>query len=412
MKSIFIIATKFCLALFLVGCSKNSGVIKVGVLHSQSGSMATAEGPVLAATLHAIEVINQQGGILGKTIVPIIKDGRSDEQYFAKMARELIEKEQVSAIFGCWTSSSRKAVKEVIEEHDHLLLYPLQYEGLEQSKNIFYLGMSANQQILPAVSWMIKQRGPKFYVVGSDYVFPKVALEIIKDALKAYGGVLTGFSFMPLGSKDVSQAINDIKTLKPDVILNLINGDTNLIFFNLLREAGITPDIIPTMSFSLTEEDVRLLGYESMLGDYTTWSYFQAIDTKENEQFLSAIKPLLNPQLKVFDPMESAYNGVMLWHQAVKAANTWQASAVTKALRGQSIASPSGLVYLDPHTQHAWRIIRIAQINKIGDFKILWSSGMPIEPVPFIPTRPKKEWLKLLEQLYKGWGGHWSQTSK
>ncbi|MCA9507874.1 MAG: urea ABC transporter substrate-binding protein [Myxococcales bacterium] len=413
MKKILIILAVISIWGSLGGCNKSSEAenkkkIKVGVLHSETGSMATVERPVLAATLRAIDAINQAGGILGRSVEAVVRDGRSDEKYFSQMAKELIEKEKVSAIFGCWTSSSRKAVKEVVEDYAHLLIYPLQYEGVEQSKYIFYIGMTANQQIIPAIAWMIKQNGPKVYVVGSDYVFPRVAFEIIKDTLKSFDGQLVGSSFVPLGSKDVRQPIDEIKKLKPDVILNLINGDTNLVFFSALREQGITPDVIPTMSFSITEEEVRLLGHGSMVGDYTTWSYFQSIKSKENVEFLDSLKQAINPELKVFDPMESAFSGVRLWHQAVVSAKSWQPEDVREALKGQSLLAPSGVIYIDPNTQHAWRTIRIAQINNKGDFGVLWSSQMPIEPVPFISTRPKEQWSKLLENLFEGWGGQWS----
>src|SRR5262249_42423298 len=205
--------------------------IKVGVLHSLTGTMRISEQPVADATLLAIDEINQQGGVLGRKVEWVSRDGKSDDRVFAEMAAELIEQEKVVTIFGCWTSASRKAVKPVVEKHDHLLVYPLQYEGVEQSPHIIYTGAAPNQQILPAIKWCCSTLGKKkLFLVGSDYVFPRAASAIIHDQVKSLGGEIIGEEYLTLGNTDVDAVIKKVAAAKPDLILNLINGDTNVAF--------------------------------------------------------------------------------------------------------------------------------------------------------------------------------------
>ena len=226
----------------------------MGVLHSLSGTMAISEKSVVDATLLAIGEINEQGGLLGRKIEPVVADGKSDWPTFASEAERLIAQEEVSTVFGCWTSASRKTVKPVFEKHDHLLFYPVQYEGLEACPNIVYTGAAPNQQIIPAVRWCFEHLGRKFFLVGSDYVFPRTANEIIRDQLRSLHGEIVGEQYILLGSEDVQDAVQSIVAAKPDVILNTINGDTNVAFFRELRAAGITPEKIPTMSFSIADD--------------------------------------------------------------------------------------------------------------------------------------------------------------
>ncbi|MGH8659546.1 MAG: urea ABC transporter substrate-binding protein, partial [Gammaproteobacteria bacterium] len=251
--------------------------IRVGILHSLTGTMAISETSVAEATVMAIEEINQQGGLLGRKIEPRVVDGRSDWPTFAKEAERLITEENVSAIFGCWTSACRKTVKRVVEKYNHLLLYPVQYEGLEQSPYIVYTGAAANQQLIPAVKWCFDHLGRKLFLIGSDYVFPRTANAIIKDHIAALKGKVLGEEYILLGSGDVKGVVRKIAQTRPDVILNTINGDTNVAFFKELRTAGITPKEIPTMSFSIAEDELRILGAAEMAGDYASWNYFQSI---------------------------------------------------------------------------------------------------------------------------------------
>jgi urea transport system substrate-binding protein len=255
--------------LWFYGCGERMSKtpIKVGILHSLTGTMAISEKSVVEATLMAIEEINQRGGVLGRKIKPIVVDGRSDWPTFAKEAERLITQGKVSVVFGCWTSASRKTVKPIFEKHNHLLFYPVQYEGIEQSPNIIYTGAAPNQQIIPAVNWSIENLGKRFFLIGSDYVFPRMANTIIKDYITALGGYVLGEEYILLGSSDVNKIVQKITQARPDVILNTINGDSNVAFFRELRKAGIKPDNIPTMSFSISEAELSILGTEHMVGD-------------------------------------------------------------------------------------------------------------------------------------------------
>ena len=291
--------------------------IPVGVLHSLSGTMATSEMAVVDATLFAISEINQTGGLQGREIKPIVVDGRSDPEVFAREAARLIIEQKVCTVFGGWTSASRKTMKPVFEEHDHLLMYPVQYEGLETSPNILYLGAAPNQQILPAVHWALTVlKKQKFFFVGSDYVFPRAAQAIIQDYLQLHGGEIVGTEFLHTGSSAVQPIVEKIKATRPEIILNCINGDTNLAFFRDLREAGITPADIPTMSFSIGESELRNFDLATMAGDYAAWTYFQSIDSPANREFSNKFLSQY-PQRVITDPMECAYVGVHLWSQAM-----------------------------------------------------------------------------------------------
>jgi urea transport system substrate-binding protein len=382
--------------------------IKVGVLHSLSGTMAISEKSVVDATLLAIEELNRKGGLLGRQIEPVVADGRSDWPTFASEANRLIAEEEVVVIFGCWTSASRKTVKPVLEKHDHLLFYPVQYEGLESSPNIIYTGAAPNQQIIPAVKWCADHLGKGFFLVGSDYVFPRTANAIIKDQLAAIRGEVLGEEYILLGSSKVDEAVQRIIDTRPDVILNTINGDTNVAFFRALRAAGITPDKIPTMSFSVAEDELRTLGVENMVNDYACWNYFQTVDTPENQRFVDAFRKKYGDDRVTDDPMEAAYFGVHLWAQAVRDAGTVEVKTVRERLGNQTYRAPGGIVYIDAENNHTWKTVRIGRIRADGQFEILWSSGKPVRPVPYPVYRSPSEWHSFLDGLYTGWGEKWA----
>ena len=386
--------------------------IRVGVLHSFTGTMAISERSVADATLMAIDEINQQGGLLGRKIAPITADGHSDEPTFAKEAERLITAERVSVIFGCWTSASRKRVKPVVEKYGHLLFYPVQYEGLEQSPNIIYTGATPNQQIIPAVKWCLDNVGKKFFLVGSDYVFPRTANAIMKEQITVLRGEILGEEYVPLGSSEVKAMIGKIVRSRPDVILNTINGDSNVAFFRELRAAGITPEQIPTMSFSIAEDELRGLDTEEMAGNYAAWNYFQSVESQENLDFVKSFKKKYGPDRVTDDPMEAGYFGVHLWAQAVRDARSTEVRAVRRALANQSFPAPEGAVYLDGENQHTWKLVRIGKIRKDGQFDIVWSSEKPVRPVPYPIYRAKSEWQAFLENLYTGWGGSWANPGK
>jgi urea transport system substrate-binding protein len=382
--------------------------IKVGILHSLTGTMSISEKSVVDATLLAIEEINAKGGILGRKIEAIVSDGKSDAPTFAKEAERLITQEKVTVVFGCWTSASRKTVKPIFEKYKHLLFYPLQYEGLEQSTNIVYTGAAPNQQIIPAIKWAFDNLGKKFFLVASDYVFPHSANEIIKAQVAALGGHIVGEEYLLLGSKEAKGIVRKIKAARPDVILNTLNGDTNVVFFAELRIAGVTPEGIPTVSFSIGEKELRSMNAKTMAGDYTAWNYFQAIDSSDNQEFVRRFKEKFGADRVLSDPMEAAYIGVHLWAKAARDAGSADPIAVRKAVLDQSFNAPEGIVHVDSETQHLWKTVRIGKIRPDGQFDIVWTSDSPIRPTPYPPYRTKMEWEKFLQDLYQGWGQSWA----
>jgi len=386
----------------------NKDPIKVGVLHSQTGTMAISEKPVIESTLMAIEEINERGGILGKKIKPIVVDGQSDADEFARKAESLINQEKVSVVFGCWTSDCRKTVKPIFEANNSLLVYPVQYEGLEQSPNIVYTGAAPNQQIIPAVKWAFDNIGKRFFLVGSDYVFPQTANAIIEDQVTALQGEIVGEEYLILGSNDVRNIVDKIVATQPDAILNTINGDSNVAFFKALRNAGITPEKIPTISFSIAEEELQYMKVKDMVGDYAAWNYFQSIETPENQRFVAKFKEKYGVDRVTNDPIEAAYFGVYLWAQAVEKAGNLNPDNIREKVKDRSFGAPEGVVYIDPETQHTWKYVRIGQIQDNGQFEIIWSSGKPIRPVPYPISRSKAEWEDFLRELYLGWNKKWA----
>jgi len=370
-------------------------VIKVGILHSLSGTMAISETSVRDAELLAIEEINAAGGVLSKKIVPVIEDGASDWPTFAEKARKLLQQDKVAAIFGCWTSASRKAVLPVVEENNGLLWYPVQYEGMEASPNIFYTGAAPNQQIVPAVDWLLENYGKKFYLLGSDYVFPRTANLIIKAQLAAKGGTLVGEEYTPLGHTDYNTVIAKIRSKKPDVIFNTLNGDSNVSFFKQLKDAGIGPEDIIVLSVSIAEEEVRGIGPDVLAGHLASWNYFQTTDTPENKEFVKNYKARYGEERVTADPIEAGYFGVYLWAKAVEKAGTTFVDAVREAAGGIEFQAPGGLVKIEPSNQHVWKTVRIGKIMRDGMFEELWNSGGPVKPDPFLEGY---EWAEGLSQ--------------
>jgi len=357
--------------------------VKVGVLHSLSGTMSISEVAVKDGTLMAIAEINAKGGVLGKQIVPTVEDGASDWPTFAEKSRKLISKDKVVVVFGCWTSASRKAVLPVFEKADHLLFYPVQYEGLEASKNIIYTGAAPNQQIMPSVTWLLKQDKKKFFLLGSDYVFPRTTNLIIKAQLKAEGGTLAGEEYTPLGHTEYSTVINKIKAAKPDVVYNTLNGDSNVAFFKQLRAAGITAKDIPTMSVSIAEDEIRGIGADNLVGHYAAWNYFMSMKTPENAIFIKNYKAKYGADRVTDDPIEAAYFGVYLWAEGVKKAKSTDTGKVREAVRGISYKAPEGLVTISAINNHTSKIVQIGEVRSDGQFDIIWTSGKPVAPDPF-----------------------------
>ncbi len=398
----------FVCLMVILACENPSSTIKVGILHSLSGTMAISEVEVKNATLMAIDEINAKGGVLGRKIEPIVVDGASDWNKFAFLADSLISKAQVSVVFGCWTSASRKSVKPVFEKHKHLLFYPVQYEGLETSPNIVYTGAAPNQQIIPALRWGTENIGKRLFLVGSDYVFPRTANAIIKEVAYSLDTEILGEEYVVLGSKDVEKIVQKIKETKPDLILNTINGDTNIAFFEALRKAGIGAEQIPTISFSIAEPELQVMNPKSLEGDYAAWNYFQSLESPENQTFIANYRSRFGKEKVCADPMEAAYLGVYLWKQAVERAKTPEVSEVKQNLGDLSFQAPEGLVYIDKATQHTWKTVRIGQIQANGQFKIVWDSQKPVRPIPFPNYRNRENWQGFLDSLQKNWKGNWA----
>jgi len=378
--------------------------IKVGILHSLSGTMAISEKSVVDAELLAIEEINKAGGVLGKQIEPVVEDGASDWPTFAEKATKLIDSDKVVTVFGCWTSASRKAVLPVFESKNHMLWYPVQYEGQECSKNIFYTGAAPNQQIEPAVQWLFDNKGTKFFLVGSDYVFPRTANTIIKAQLAAIGGETVGEDYIPLGGTEVTPIITKIKQALPDggVIFNSLNGDSNVAFFKQLQGAGLTPDKYPTMSVSIAEEEVKAIGVEYLKGQYAAWNYFMTVKTPANDKFVAAFRAKYGADRVTNDPMEAAYIMVYLWKQAVeKAATADDLEKVRMAALGQTFDAPEGKITME-NNHHISKYVRIGEVRDDGLFEIVYETPESVKPIP---------WNQFVTET-QGFACDWSDPAK
>ena len=383
--------------------ASDGDAIKVGILHSLSGTMAISETTVVDAEMLAIKEINEAGGVLGRQIEVIQEDGASDWPTFAEKAEKLIDQDGVATIFGCWTSASRKAVLPVFESKQHMLWYPVQYEGQECSQNIFYTGAAPNQQIEPAVEWLLENKGQQFFLVGSDYVFPRTANTIIKEQLTALGGETVGEDYLPLGNTEVTPIITKIKAALPNggVIFNSLNGDSNVAFFKQMQGAGLTPEQYPVMSVSIAEEEVRQIGKEFLIGHYAAWNYFQTVETPENDQWVADFKAEYGEERVTNDPMEAAYIMVYIWKQAVEQAGTTDIPAVREAAYGQEFAAPEGPVTMNSN-HHLSKTVRIGQIRDDGLFDIVSATDGPIDPVPWNQYVPET----------KGFACDWSDPEK
>lgn len=383
--------------------------IRVGVLHSFSGNMASSERPVAEATVLAIEELNQQGGLLGRSVEALVVDGRSEPEAFAAAAERLISEDRVDVLFGCWTSDSRKVVKDVVERHHHLLFYPVQYEGLEQSPHIVYTGAAPNQQVSIAVHFGFGTFGSRFFLIGSDYVFPRAANAIVRDQVQSQiGGQVVGEEYVPLGSEDFTGAVAAILRERPDVIINTVNGESNRGLFRALRAAGISPQSVPTISLSIDENLVREIGAPDLAGDYVVWNYFESLDSATNERFVQRFRQRFGSERPVTDAMQAAYSGVRLWAQTVADARSVDVALVRGNLSGQSVEAPGGVVHVDRDTHHTWKSAHVAEIQADGRLQVVWSSDYPIKPVPFPPSRPRAAWETLLADMSRNWGGGWS----
>lgn len=381
--------TMMCLS--FTGCgasgSKGSDEVKVGLLHSMTGSMAISEQAVLDAEKLAIDEINKAGGVLGKKVKYQEEDGASDPAVFATKAEKLIDQDGVTTVFGCWTSSSRKAVKSIFEDYDALLFYPVQYEGMESSKNIVYTGAAPNQQIVPAIEYLLKQGYKKFFLLGSDYVFPRTANMIINAQVAAAGGQVVGEEYADMDQTDFAAIISKIEAEKPEVIINTLNGTGNVSFFKQMSEKNYDSEKYMTMSFSIAEEEVATIGADILKGHMVSWNYYQTTDTPKNKEFVEAYKNAYGKDRVTSDPAEAAYDAVYLWKAAVEKAESFKAADITKAIEQGGIAfdAPEGKVELDKENHHLVKPVRIGKVLEDGLISEV-DSTEPVAPDPYLTT--------------------------
>jgi urea transport system substrate-binding protein len=360
--------------------------VKVGVLQSLSGTMSISEVAVKNSELLAIKEINAAGGVLGKKIKPIVEDGESKPEVFAQKIEKLITTDKVAVVFGGWTSASRKAMKPVVEGANGLLFYPVQYEGLEVSPNIFYTGATTNQQIVPALDYMKEQGLTRVYLVGSDYAFPRTANKEIKAYAKANGLEILGEDYLQLGDTNVQGIVQKVLAAKPQVVFNTLNGDSNVSFFKELKAKGNTPDKIQTVSVSIAEEEVGGVGVDNLLGHLVAWNYYQTTGGEKNAKFVEAFKAEYGAEKNTADPIEAGYNSVYIWKAAVEKAGSFDVKKVTAAAGGLELDTPEGLLTVHPTNHHVFKTARIGKINAQGLIDEVWNSGKPVAPDPCLDT--------------------------
>ena len=372
------------------GISGNT--IKVGVLHSLSGTMAISEVSVRDAELLAIEEINKAGGVLGKQLKPVVEDGNSDWPTFAEKAQKLISTDKVAATFGGWTSASRKAMLPVFERNKSLLYYPVQYEGLEASPYIFYTGATTNQQIIPGLEYLQDElKVKKLFLVGSDYVFPRTANKEIKAWAKANGMDIVGEEYSPLGNTDYATTVNKIKAAQPDAVFQTINGDSNVAFWKQFHDSGLNAKNMPVISVSTAEDEVRGVGIKNIVGQLVAWNYYQTTPGSKNAAFVKAYKAKYGKSRVTDDPIEAGYVGVHLWAMAVEKAGSTNPEKVKAASKGLTFDAPEGKVTIDGDNQHIYKTARIGVLQPDGLIKEVGGSGKPIKPDPYLKTYP---WAK------------------
>ena len=367
------------------GLAVTADTVKVGILHSVTGTMALSEAGSVEAEKLAIEQINASGGVLGRKIEVVQEDGASDWPTYAEKAQKLIVNDKVAAVFGCWTSASRKAVLPIFEQYNNMLFYPTFYEGLEQSENIIYTGQEATQQILAGLDWVMQNKGAKkFYLIGSDYIWPRTSFKIARKHIEKNGGTVVGEEYYPLGHTQFNSVINKFKLKKPDAIFSIVVGGSNVSFYKQLKAAGIdlTAEKPLLMSTSVTEDEVLGIGGENYEGAYSITKYFQSMENESNKKFAAEFKKMWGDKSVIGDVTESAYLGPWLWKFAVEKAGSFDIDKLKKSLPGVEFAeAPNGPVKIhDNH--HLWMKTVVGQGQKDGMFKVVYQSDM-IEPNPF-----------------------------
>jgi len=406
-------AAGFISAALGVGSAQAEEVIKVGVLHSLSGTMAISETTLKDTMLMLVEQQNAKGGLLGKKLEAVVVDPASNWPLFAEKARELLEQEQVAAVFGCWTSVSRKSVNPVFKELNGLLFYPVQYEGEELEKNVFYTGAAPNQQAIPAVEYLMSEEGggaKRFVLLGTDYVYPRTTNKILRAFLKSKGVSDADImeDYTPFGHSDYQTIIANIKKFaaagKKTAVISTINGDSNVPFYKEFANQGLTSAMCPIMAYSVAEDELRAMDTQFLVGHLAAWNYYQSVKTPQNAEFVKNFKAFAKKnnlpggdKRVTDDPMEAAYFGVYIWKQAVEKAKSFEVEPVRKAVYGQEFLAPGGKIKMDEANQHTYKPVLIGEILKDGQFKVVSRSRGLVKAEPWSQyTSPDKgcDWIK------------------
>ncbi len=379
--------------------------IKVGILHSLSGTMAISENALKETALMTIEEINAKGGVMGKKLEPVVVDPASNWPLFAEKSRQLLSKDKVAVVFGCWTSVSRKSVLPVFKELNGLLFYPVQYEGEELEKNVFYTGAAPNQQAIPAVEYLMSKEGgsaKRFVLLGTDYVYPRTTNKILRAFLKSKGVADADImeEYTPFGHSDYQTIIAKIKTFsgegKKTAVISTINGDSNVPFYKELGNAGLKAKDVPVVAFSVGEEELRGVDTKPLVGHLAAWNYFMSLKNPQNTAFIKeykdwAIKQKLPNADKAVtnDPMEATYIGIHMWKQAVEKAKSTDVDKVIAAMGGQSFKAPSGFtVKMDEKNHHLHKPVFIGEVKADGQFNVVWKTPAPVRAAPWSPYIP------------------------
>ncbi|WP_432455262.1 urea ABC transporter substrate-binding protein [Agarivorans sp. QJM3NY_29] len=368
------------------GLAVTDDTVKVGILHSVTGTMAISETGSVQAEMLAIEQINAMGGILGRKIEYIQEDGASDWPTFAEKSKKLLVRDKAAAVFGCWTSASRKAVLPVFEQYNGMLYYPTFYEGLEQSPNVIYTGQEATQQIIAGIDWVTKTKGAKsFFLLGSDYIWPRTSNKIARKHIEKLGLKVVGEEYYPLGHTQFNSVINKIKLKKPDVIYAIVVGGSNVAFYKQLKAAGIdmTKEKPLVLTISVTEDEILGIGGENIQGAYAAMKYFQSLTNQNNQQFVAAFKKRWGDDIVIGDVTQAAYLGPWLWKAAVEKAGSFDIDKVREASPGIELTTaPEGYVRVHPN-HHLWSKTRIGHAKADGQYDIVYETDELIEPNPF-----------------------------
>jgi urea transport system substrate-binding protein len=375
--------------------------IKVGILHSLSGTMAISETTLKDTALMAIEEINAKGGVMGKKLEPVVVDPASNWPLFAEKARQLVSQDKVSVVFGCWTSVSRKSVLPVFKELNSLLFYPVQYEGEELEKNVFYTGAAPNQQAIPAVEYLMSAEGggaKRFVLLGTDYVYPRTTNKILRAFLKSKGIDEKDIDekYTPFGHSDYQTIVADIKKFSQGgktAVISTINGDSNVPFYKELGNAGLKATDVPVVAFSVGEEELRGVDTKPLVGHLAAWNYFESVKAPENDAFVKKWKAyatkmkLPNADKAVTnDPMEATYVGIYMWKAAVEKAKSTDTDKVIAAMAGQTFKAPSGFTLtMDKTNHHLHKPVYIGEVKADGQFNIVWKTKGPIRAQPWSP---------------------------